>query len=97
MAVAPTWAGACRRAAELTASAAGRAGSPAALPNAIKDPQNDTDPMIAANSDATTTCTVGVSSRCEKPFEFRNSLHEINATEPAVDYFFVAQVGNPRY
>ena len=29
------------------------------LPNAMIDPQNEIDPMIAANNEATTMCTVG--------------------------------------
>jgi hypothetical protein len=29
------------------------------FPNATSEPQNEIDPMIAANSDATTMCTVG--------------------------------------
>ena len=48
------------------------------------DPQNEIDPMIAANSDATTMCTVGDSPclKAEKPLVSMNSASAINATVP---------------
>ncbi len=54
------------------------------LPNAISEPQNEIEPMIAANSEPITMCTVG-SSPClkfEKPVVSRNSAHAISATVP---------------
>ena len=54
------------------------------LPNAMIEPQNEIDPMIAANSDATTMCTVGDSpcSKAEKPFVSMNSASAMSATVP---------------
>ena len=54
------------------------------MPNAISEPQNEIDPMIAANSDATTMCTVGDSPclNAEKPSVSMNSDNAINATVP---------------
>ena len=54
------------------------------LPNAMIEPQNEIDPMIAANSDATTMCTVGDSpcSNAEKPFVSMNSASAMSATVP---------------
>ena len=54
------------------------------LPNAMIEPQNEMDPMIAANSDATTICAVGDSPclKLEKPLVSRNSDSAINATVP---------------
>ena len=48
------------------------------------DPQNEIDPMIAANNDATTMCTVGNSpcSNAEKPLVSMNSASAISATVP---------------
>ena len=54
------------------------------LPNAMIEPQNEIDPMIAANSDATTMCAVGDSPcwKFEKPLVSMNSASAINATVP---------------
>ena len=54
------------------------------LPNAMIDPQNEIDPMIAANNDATTMCTVGDSWcwKAEKPSVSMNSASAISATVP---------------
>ena len=48
------------------------------------DPQNEIDPMIAANSEATTMCAVGDSPwwNAEKPWVSMNSASAINATVP---------------
>ena len=48
------------------------------------DPQNEIDPMIAANSEATTMCTVGLSPcwKAEKPVVSMNSDSAIRATVP---------------
>jgi hypothetical protein len=54
------------------------------LPNAMIEPQNEIEPMIAANSDATTMCTVGDSPcwNAEKPDVSMNSDNAISATVP---------------
>ena len=54
------------------------------LPNAMIDPQNEIDPMIAANSEATTMCTVGFSPcwKAEKPLVSMNSARAMSATVP---------------
>src|SRR6185437_12650346 len=54
------------------------------LPNAMIDPQNEIDPMIAANNDATTMCTVGDSPcrKAENPLVSMNSDSAISATVP---------------
>ncbi len=54
------------------------------LPNAMIDPQNEIDPMIAANNDATTMCTVGDSPcwKAEKPLVSMNSASAMSATVP---------------
>src|SRR6201996_4473430 len=54
------------------------------LPNAMIDPQNEIEPMIAANNDATTMCTVGDSPcwNAEKPLVSMNSASAISATVP---------------
>ncbi|KAF0962915.1 hypothetical protein MLGJGCBP_03954 [Rhodococcus sp. T7] len=52
--------------------------------NAITEPQNEIDPMTAANNDAITMCTVG-DSPCWKavnPSESKNSAYAISATVP---------------
>ena len=48
------------------------------------DPQNEIEPMIAANNDATTMCAVGDSPclKAEKPLVSMNSDSAINATVP---------------
>lgn len=57
----------------------GRPGSSScSLPKAIKEPQNETEPTIVANSAGTLTCNG--SSR--NPFDSRNSTQAINATAP---------------
>jgi len=54
------------------------------LRNAISEPQNEIEPMIAAKSDPMTICTVGDSPcwKLENPDVSRNSAHAINATVP---------------
>ncbi|CKY12868.1 Uncharacterised protein [Mycobacterium tuberculosis] len=54
------------------------------LPNATIDPQNEIDPMIAANNEATTMCTVGDSPcwNAEKPVVSMNSDSAMSATVP---------------
>ena len=54
------------------------------LPNAMIEPQNEIDPMIAANSDATTMCAVGDSPclNAEKPSVSMNSDSAMSATVP---------------
>ena len=51
---------------------------------ATSEPQNDTEPMIAANSDPTTSATVGACSglNSEKPLVSMNSAQAISATVP---------------
>ena len=48
------------------------------------EPQNEIDPMIAANSDATTMCAVGDSPclNAEKPSVSMNSDSAMSATVP---------------
>ena len=50
----------------------------------MSEPQNEIEPMIAANSDATTMCTVGDSPcwKSEKPSVSMNSASAISATVP---------------
>ena len=52
--------------------------------NATNEPQKDTEPMIAANSEPTTSATVGDWSgrNTEKPLVPMNSDHAISATVP---------------
>src|ERR1700733_3596214 len=52
--------------------------------NATSEPQKDTEPMTAANSDPTTSATVGDWSglKTEKPLVSMNSDHAIRATVP---------------
>ena len=54
------------------------------LRKAISEPQNDTEPMIAANSDPITMWMVGDSPclNSENPAVSMNSAHAINATVP---------------
>ena len=54
------------------------------LPNATIDPQNEIDPMIAANNEATTMCAVGDSPcwKAEKPVVSMNSDSAMSATVP---------------
>ena len=54
------------------------------LANATSEPQNDTEPMTAANSDPTTRATVGDWSalKCENPFVSMNSAQAMSATVP---------------
>jgi hypothetical protein len=54
------------------------------LPNAMIEPQNEIDPMIAANNEATTMCTVGDSWcwNAEKPLVSINSASAMSATVP---------------
>lgn len=54
------------------------------LAKATSEPQNDTEPMIAANSDPTTSATVGDWSglNSEKPLVSMNSDQAISATVP---------------
>jgi len=57
------------------------------LPNAMIEPQNEIDPIIAANNEATTMCTVGDSWcwNAEKPSVSMNSASAMSATVPTAD------------